>query len=491
MSIKETLINRFLGGRIQQSAEQLVAAQLPALVETAVQERLPAATAATFDDTQWRRISGNSSRELPVATWQRQVEVCYWLWKTNPLANWIIETLTVFVAGKGFTYTAENEDVKALLDSFYFDPVNRMNLRFKHKNRELSLFGVQCWPVFVAEQTGRVRLGMVDPANIARIYCDPENAEIQIGVQVQIPEIGKTRFLRTILIGETETVVSETARQMREEQFVDGECFLFSINRVSNDPYGTSDIFVLADWLDEYEEFVYNYSRKARKQNAFIWDVTVDGADDKRCQQVAEDYAVKGDGELRVHNEKMKWEAKAPNLQAIEIKESASVFRNHILGNKSIPEHWYGGGGDMNRNTASESNEPFFALIDDRQELAKEILETIFTYVITRAAEARYAVTSVPQDELFAFAVQKPEVTNKDVTKIAAAIQQIITAMVSASMQGWLDKDNAVKMFAFIIALIGYELDPQDVLDSDPTYQDYEKGKTGPDLSDKTKHGPM
>ena len=298
MSIKDTLTQFFFGTAIEQ----------------AVQERLPAATAGTASDIQWRRISGNSERELPIATWQRQVEVCYWLWKTNPLGNWIIETLTVFVAGKGFSYTADNEDVKELLDDFWFDPVNRMDLKLEQKTRELGLFGVQCWPVFVAEQTGRVRLGMVDPAQIAEIYCDPENAEIMIGCRIEVINAGRTRFLRTILTGETETVVSEIARQMREEKFTDGECFLFAVNRVSNDPYGTSDIFVLADWLDEYEEFIYNYSRKARKQNAYIWDVEVTGGDEATCQKIADEYAVKGDGELRVHNEKTKWEAKAPNL---------------------------------------------------------------------------------------------------------------------------------------------------------------------------------
>lgn len=464
MGIKSYIVERFFGAAIEQKVEEQVL------------ERLPAAAATGGSDTQWRRLSGNSDRELPVATWQRQVEICYWLWKTNPLGNWIIETLTTFVAGKGFTYTAKNEEVKKLLDDLWFDPVNRMDIKLRKKVMELFLFGAQCWPVFKGEQTGRVRTGMIDPAQIVEVITDPENAEIHIGVKVQNTHSAKTRLLKIILAGETATVISQEGMALRDT-FLDGECFFFAINSVSNDPYGTSDLFVLADWLDEYEEFVYNYANKARKQNAYIWDLEVSGATPEECQQYANDYAVKGDGELRVHNEKMKWTAQAPNLQALEIKESASVLRNHILGNKSMPEHWYGGGGDVNRNTASESNEPFFALIDDRQNLVKFIIETIFTYAIQSALDAGYLM--VPEEEAFDFAVNKPETTNKDLTKISTAVRDIVTAMVAASAQGWIDRETAVKMFAFIIALIGYEVDPEGILESDPDYQDYTESEPG------------
>ncbi len=427
----------------------------------------------------WRRLSGVSNRELPIAQWARQVEICYWLWKTNPLGNWIIETLTSFVAGKGFSWSADNVDVGTLLNDFWYDPVNRMDIKLEQKVRELFLFGVQCWPVFKAEQTGRVRLGMVDPAQIVRIFADPQNAEVLIGVEIGpgygVGSTGATplqsRFLKTILAGETDTVVSEQARQMREH-YSDGECFLFAINRVSNDPYGTSDLFVIADWLAEYEEFVFNFADKARRQNAFIWDVKMEGADEATCQKVANQYAVKGDGEIRVHNEKTTWNAVAPNLAAMELKEAAGVFRNHILGNKSFPEHWYGGGGDVNRATAGESNEPIMALIDSRQNLVKFIIETIFTYVIQAALDARYL--QVPPEEAFSFAVQTPETSNRDLTKISTAVQQITAAIVVGSSQGWIDQMTATKLFAFIIALIGFEIDPETMIDQEePGWKDY------------------
>ncbi len=454
------------------------------------QDSLKAAMAAgDVTEAGWRRLSGVSNRELPIAQWSRQVEICYWLWKTNPLGNWIIETLTSFVAGKGFTWSADNPEVDALLNEFWYDPVNRMDIKLEQKVRELFLFGVQCWPVFKAEQTGRVRLGMVDPAQIVQIFADPQNAEVLIGVEIG-PGYGvgatggaydhtslRSRFLKTILTGETDTVVSEQARRLREG-YADGECFLFAINRVSNDPYGTSDLFVIADWLAEYEEFVFNFADKARRQNSFIWDVTMDGADEATCKKAANDYAVKGEGEIRVHNEKTKWTAVAPNLAAMELQSAAGVFRNHILGNKSFPEHWYGGGGNVNRATAAESNEPIMALIGSRQNLVKFMVETIFTYVIQSALDARYL--NVPE-EAFSFAVQTPEASNRDLTKISSAVQQITAAIVVGSSQGWVDQATATKLFAFIIALIGFEIDPEAIIS--------EGGTAWADYADKTTPG--
>ena len=451
-----------------------------AVIEQKVQERLPAASAGTETDMKWRRLSGNSVRELPIAAWARQCEVCYWLWKLNPLGNWLIETLTAFVAGQGFTFTAENDDVKELIQSFWDDPINNLDLKLEDKVRELGIFGVQCWPVYRAEQTGRIRLGMIDPAQIQQIYTDPQNAELQIGVKIANLHNGTCRLLKTILEAESDSVMSDDARELRDT-FVDGECFLFSINRVSNDPWGTSDLFVLADWLDEYEDFIYNYSEKARKQNSFIWDVTVDGADEKLCQEIAEQYPKQGDAAIRVHNEKMKWEAKAPNLLAMEIKESAAVFRNHILGNKSIPEQWYGGGGNVNRATASESNEPILAFIRSRQNRVKWILKSIITYVIQSALDARYL--TVPEDEAFKFAIQMPEATNKDLTKLSTAVRDIVTSLAAAQMNGWVDKSQAIKIFAFVIALIGFEIDTDAVPDEETGGGGYPNGKNGPKAS--------
>jgi hypothetical protein len=444
-----------------------------------VGKRLQAAGAGTDADLEWRRLSGNSNRLLPIAAWARQVEVCYWLWKTNPLGNWIIETLTAFVTGNGFQVTAKNENLKNFIDSFWNDPINDFDATLENKHRELSIFGVQCWPVFRGEQTGRLRIGMIDPAQIQNIYSDPENAALLIGVKVSRWHTGEGIFYRTILDDDTETVLSDSARQMRDG-WNDGECFLFAINRVSNDPFGTSDIFVIADHLDEYEDFIYTYSGKAKKQNAFIWDVTLTGEDEKACEEFARKYPTQSDGSVRVHNEKVVWKAESPDLNALQMELAIREFRNHILGTKNIPEHWFGGGGNVNRATAGESNDPILAWIGKRQQFLKQVLKTLIDEAIASAVATGYLL-DVPADELHNYDIQVPEATNKDVTKVAAAVQQLVAAMAMAATNNWLDQPNAVKLFAFIMEMIGFAIDEESILEAEPTAKDYPaKGPSGP-----------
>ncbi len=478
-----------LGGTVQRAVGVRMAASAPAVeermvaaapaVEEEANRQLVAASAGTDPDLEWRRLSGNSNRLLPIAAWARQVEVCYWLWKTNPLGNWIIETLTALITSNGFSVTSKNENLKVFIDSFWNDPINNFDVKLEDKVRQLQIFGVQCWTIFKGEQTGRVRLGMVDPAQIRNIYSDPENAELLIGVQISNFHTGEPRYLKTVIGKEVETVLSAQGQQMRDG-YQDGECFLFAINRVSNDPFGTSDIFVVADWLDEYEEFLYNYSGKAKKQNAYIWDVKLEGADDKACEEFARKYPTQTDGSIRVHNERVTWDAVAPELKATEMASAIREFRNHILGAKNIPEHWYGGGGNVNRATAGESNDPIMAFVGKRQQMVKQMLVVMINYAIECAIEAGYPL-DVPEDELYSYEIQVPEATNKDVTKVAAAVQQLVTAMVMAATQGWLDQPNAVKCFAFIMEMIGFAIDQESVMESDPAYKDYPpKGPAGP-----------
>ncbi|HEX9078087.1 MAG TPA: hypothetical protein VF795_00785, partial [Desulfuromonadaceae bacterium] len=281
MSVVQRITERLFGNAIERAVEKRLTAAAPAIPspqpsptegggsEPATPLQAASSGAGSDSDLEWRRLSGNSNRLLPIAAWARQVEVNYWLWKTNPLANWIIEICNALVTGNGFSVSAKNPELKAFIDGFWTDPVNNLDAKIEVWHRQLSIFGLQVWPVFVGAQTGRVRLGMVDPAQVRNIYSDPQNAELLIGVQISNFHTGEPRYLRVILGTDDESVMSEEARAMREG-YGDGDCFLVSINRVSNDPFGTGDNFCIADWLDEYEEFVYAYSGKARKQNAYI-----------------------------------------------------------------------------------------------------------------------------------------------------------------------------------------------------------------------------
>lgn len=438
MNFKNRLIDAFLGG----------------VIETKVKERLQAASVTDKDEAGWRRLTGNSTKELPSVTRDRAMEIAYWLWKNNPLANWIIEITTGFVVADGFTVEAKNKTVKALLDRFWKHPVNNFPIYLEKYVRELGIYGAQCWPKFVSQNAGAVALGYIDPSNIKEVRTDPENVKIVIGVITKGIGFDDERRYKTALPTETEEFLSPKAKAFRDS--CNEECFYFAINNVTNDPYGTSDLFVIADWLDAYEQFLFDYGDKWPLLNTFVWDLLVEGGDDNAIKEQIKNFTKKS-GSVFGHNEKVKLTASTPDLKAIDAKEGARLFRNHILGSKSLPEHWYGGGGDVNLATSKEMSAPTFKLFSSRQKLIVHILTVVLDEVI-READAHGMLKGVPEEERH-YTFNIPELSTKDVTKFATAIQQLSTSLVSAVTNEWIDKDTAVQAFAFCLSFIGYELD--------------------------------
>jgi hypothetical protein len=285
----------------------------------------------------------------------------------------------------------------------------------------------------------------------------------------------------TIRPDDADFLLSPKAKWLRE-QFTDGECFYWSINNVTNSPRGRSSYLSVADWLDVYEQFLFDYSDKWPQFNSFVWDMKVEGGDNSAIQEQLNNFSKKS-GSVFGHNEKVSLNAITPDLKSADAAEGARLFRNHILGRWGFPEHWFGGGGDVNRATASEMDQPALKVMSQKQLNVKYILEDMLGYAIRRAREARYLRVS---DEDAVFTIMTPEMGTKDIAKMSTAAQQIGTALVSAEVQGWVDKDTARKIFASVVAFTGVDMNFEEIKDnlekqeSSRGYEDYKKGK--PDL---------
>lgn len=442
--------------------EKLIQVFFGSIIEQKVGERIQAASMTDYreEDEGWRRLtSKDSQRSLDSMKQERMIEICFYLWENNPMAKWLIDITTNFILAEGMPYEAENEDVKDVLDGFWSDPVNRMDLYLKKFVDELFIYGELCLPAFVAEQTGKVRLGYIDPVQIKEAVTDPENVKMVIGIILK-DRTGKAgRRYKTILPDGADYVLSQEAQQMRKG-YTDGECFFFAINNVTNSPRGRSELLPVADWLDSYEQFLFDAADKWSLLIMFVWDMLVDGGDDTEIKKQMASF-IKKAGSVYGHNEKVTLEAKTPDLKSFDVENAARLFRNHILGPFSYPEHWYGGGGDVNRATAVEMGAPAFKTLAAKQMYVKYIIEHIFAFAILSARNANFL--RVSDDDAKDYSVVPPEIATKDMTKYSSVIQQVAAALVSAEMQGWIDKQTARQVFANVIGYLGIELDQDDI----------------------------
>lgn len=435
------------------------------------------AAGQTIDDDEegWRRLTGDTDRDLAPITQRRAREVSAWLWQANLMANRIIELPLAYLLADGVKLEVNDEEAQAMLNRFWNDPINSMDLKLEKKVRELALFGEQCYPTFVNEHTGHVRLGYLDPALIETVVVDPDNPEQQIGIVTVKDRKGGARRYRVIVNGEEEELFSERTRQIRDT-FTDGDAFYFNINSLSSGARGRPDLLASADWLDAYDDFLFGEVDRNRYLRAFVWDVTLKGANDDAVKQRAREIAPPSPNSVRVHNDSETWNAVTPDIKSADTSESARLLRNHVLGGATLPEHWYGGGGDVNRATGESMGDPAFKVMSMRQRTIKYMLEVIARFAIRQWAIKNQRSVDLGDGDFLPSAVF-PEMIARDTTRYATALQQVVVAAAMAVERGFISRKLALRMIAAVASQLGVEIDVDEALDEAITAAATEKGK--------------
>lgn len=417
------------------------------------------------DDTGWRRLTGDADRDLSPMTQGRMQRMALYLWETNLLGNRLVELMTAYLLAEGVRLRCADETNQQVLDRFWRDPINQMDLKLAKKVRELALFGEQCYPAFINEQSGHVRLGYLDPALIATVVVDPDNPEQAIGIVTVKDKQGRARRYRVIVNGADAELFTARTRAIRET-FSDGECFWFTINDLSNGRRGRSDLLAQADWLDGYDQFLFGELDRAQFMRAFLWDVTLKGATPEEVAARAKTISAPSPGSVRVHNDSEEWKTETPDLKAQDSAEGARLFRNHVLGGATIPEHWFGGGSDVNRATGESMGEPTFKVFSMRQQTLKHMLEQIGVYVLRQAALVKGVREPDLEDDAWRVEAVFPELTARDTSKYAAALQQVVVAVVLAIEKGLITQATALRTINSIAGRLGIEIDAEGELEA-------------------------
>lgn len=444
-------------------------------IQTAQAQQAVAAPFGLADPSLYgfRRLTGRENqaalRDLPLPTHERMQDIAYWLYLANPMAQWFINTQTAYVVGDGVALKSQDEAVQDVLDGFWHDPTNAWDESLEGYARELGMYGEQCWPVFVSPGTGLVRLGYLDPCLIEEVVIDPENAKQPIGIvtkdNYQGIRTGQRRYKTALLIPEDELT---PAAQAERRNFADGACFYFSANKVSNGSRGWSDLLCKADWLDGYEQFLFQRLERSDLANRVVSDVTMTGATPEQIADYMKTFQLPPPGGHFIHNDKITLEMKAPNMNASDAERDARLFKHQSI--SPAPEHWYGGGGDVNRATAGEMDESTFKVFRLRQNKLRAMLRTVARYQLQQAKQAG----ALPQSADEEIEVVMPEMVKADLTKLSGSAQAMSNSIGSMIQQGLINKEEGRKIYAIAIKPMGIELEDkkQDQLEAEAAERD-------------------
>ncbi len=391
----------------------------------------------------FRPISQQSERDLTPMTQERMIEVAYWLIETNPMARAIVAKFRDFLAGEGIGWAAKDEKVDQIIQKFWYDPVNKFEQKLPQKIRQLFAFGEQCYPAFTSEFAGQVRRGYVDPASIKEVVADPENCEIKIGVILK--NRGNKKGKRYKIIHDSDEELASQAGQALRDTYTDGECFYFTVNGVSNATRGRSELLATADSLDGYEQFLFD--RIDLRRLIFpIWDTKIEGKSEDEIKAIAQNMPAPRPGNEFVHNERITRTAVAPDMKADDATSDARLLKNHILAGHGLPPTWFAESGDVNRAAAGELDTATLKALTMAQLIVKDMIREMLRFQIRMkiAANELDPVLTLKDGSKIkavdAFIVATPEISTKDMTKLAASLQQITTSLMVAEQQQWVTK---------------------------------------------------
>lgn len=393
-------------------------------------------TSGSEEDYYWRRLSDNwASKDVLPATYLDIHNQVFEAYNANPLANAIIEMGTNFVLGDGLQVDAKHPKVQKLLDAFWADPDNHMNLRQYDLTTELALYGEIFVRFFVNRFSGQVKIAQIDPILIDQIETDPENIERQLRVHRRSLSV----------TGTTDQIPQPTDPGLKGQWFsMPDEVMHFAINKVTNAKRGKSDLATLLPWLRRYKDWLIDRVRINKYKAAFLWDVALTGADKKTIEQKMAQYSRPPEpGSVIFHNESEVWNAVQPNIGADDVASDGQAIKLMVAMGAGLPEHYLSDGGDVNRATAAEMGLPVVKKYQRRQDYVGFILRSILDRVIAEAVKAN----QLPRTIDLSYRIRFPPLQPTGADDLGMAAWRMAQGLQLARGMGLVSVETAAQMF--------------------------------------------
>lgn len=450
------------------------------------------------DEFLWRPINYLGYRDLPRITHKRAQDVAFTLWRQNPLGHRITELNRDYIVGDGITWSATNPDVEEVITEFWNDPTGSgesMDLWIPRWGLELGLFGELCLEAFTGDVSGVVQLGYIDPIQIKSVTTVQNNPLVSDIVWISKKGTGQkgqpVKIIRPRAgsqaddSGDATDSSSDDEGPTPEGDTLEGDCFYFAVNKISNATRGWPDLLSVADWLDAYDQTLWNTLERSILARAFIWDVTLQGMDQTGIDTwTRKNSKPPKTGSVRAHNDKVTWKAEAPPLGSYEAAKEAQMILEHIAGGAGFPKFYLSAAEDVNRATAIEMGSPTVKRLQMRQGYFVASIERILHFVLDQAKVAgRISVdteglmpahdddgtaTSERHKPHELVQVHAPEISVKDTEGAGDTLNKVTAALSVMVTEKLISQDVARQVIASVLSQLGVDYDPKEEPEDDP-----------------------
>lgn len=325
-------------------------------------------------------------RDLPTFQQDRMFEIASFLYRRNAIAHRVIEIIKSFVVGEGIVIKAREPKIDSVIQKFWKNRRNNWRKYLRDRVVSHSLYGEALMPAYINPVDGSVLLGSAHPGIIERVL---PNARNNFEAEQILIKSGRTAEGTEVAQQLKQVIKTDTDPESESFLRYNGDMFFFAINKPMDTLRGISDLYSIADWLDIYDQFMFNRAERQSYINTFLWDITLEGAspsdiDKKTAEMILREQKIRS-GKFYVHNEKEKRQAISPDLHSDDAVNDAQSFMNMILGGTGLSAQAFGDPSGAGRQASGDVNEWVFKTLSDRQFVWRDTILEILDFVIDQA----------------------------------------------------------------------------------------------------------
>lgn len=440
-------------------------------------------TASQGGSPYYRRLT-QTQRDLAPLSLDRAQAIAYHLFDTSPMGRRVTEANVDHVVGDAVTVTSQNtaprkrEAEQVVIDSFWQDPANDMDLRLRQYLIDFALAGELCLRVDINPVNGHVRLGPVDSSVISRVAIDSFTAQPRVVIlkamggqpeqrykvicvdqDPRSPSYGRLTGIRTDRDGN----ILDQYEEDGHTKYYAGACFFWLANSPTFASRGRPDMLPTADFIDGHDALIMNEVDRSALLKSFVWDVELKGADsaavDARRMELK---TAPKPGSVNIHNETETWSAVTPDLKAADAQAAADILISHIATGAGLPKVWLNGVMDSNRATAAEMADPALQRQRAKQKQVRAILTTIVTFALDTAEVAgmlsQRGVGKGGLPEPWPLSISLPELRPRDVAGIGQTFTGMGLALKDLVEAKLIDQTTGRQIVALLAGKLGLEV---------------------------------
>lgn len=299
------------------------------------------------DERGWRQV-GAGRREVPRFTVEKARTLSVHAYRVNPMARAMIDTYTSFCVGdSGVSFSCSSAQVEPVVRRFWEDPRNDVAGQQELLFRSHMLLGETVLELMTGEQSGRVRYAYVTPEAIDRVDVEAGNPLWPTRLWISQAD-GASKPLDLVQVDDFTDLRSGEAMFWRDWR------------AIVTDRRGYPFLAPVLDWLDAYDQILWNLIDRTALARYLVWDVTVEGSgtDVDAFIKARGGLHAPRSGTLEVHNQKVTWDAKTAQSGAYEDKQTGQMAMTNIAAGAGLAKTWLAEPEDANRATSLTMAEP-------------------------------------------------------------------------------------------------------------------------------------